>query len=530
MNKLFLIAFSAIFLLTACGGTSTFENGEKSNDENNKRPIVKDVLINGKSANYLVGDTLLTNYSYSDEDGDKEGKTTFRWFREGVEISGLNTSSYTLEKGDTHKKIQVEITPYAITGKLKGDPVLADISINQVIEYQDMRDAFDEHVAYFETRIRQSLQKDSDGYSDTYVLYDMQTYLQNAAIYADEKGDKEILERLLELVVIPFDPQYLTNGKWLNNSNNLVGKEVILPLSQYFSLLTRVLSASERHGIDVDFSDTNIEIVNAHINDWLSKEPWRGRVADTHLYFVQSTIQFYDFLIKKGKATNDFVAWKQYVQDYLTLNIAPKWEVETCSYNEKSHDCWLLDRTGFANHPSYAYAGYGKEFTKTNSDTDPYAMFDANGDVKQPKKPLSKVAMDISHGRRLNWFFESIKRFGQPFDVSINQEALEGWANNLALRVSQGTLEEPYFTIFSDGVDGWYRAGYIGRKGFGYAPGDMDIHFVGSSYGFFGVYNQKVYDWMEAWVEVNGVAGYSGAYKLNYLTSILIDITQDIKK
>lgn len=96
--------------------------------------------------------------------------------------------------------------------------------------------------------------------------------------------------------------------------------------------------------------------------------------------------------------------------------------------------------------------------------------------------------------------------------------------------MSRGTLDAPYFTIFSDGVDGWYRVNYRGRKSFGYAPGDMDIHFVGSSYGLFGIYNSKVYDWMEAWVKVNGIDGYHDAYRLDYLTSLVIDIEHELKR
>ncbi|MCK5802446.1 MAG: hypothetical protein KAI66_06420, partial [Lentisphaeria bacterium] len=354
--------------------------------------------------------------------------------------------------------------------------------------YQDdIQNAFDEHCRYFTSRMRVQLTKDARGFSDTYVLYNVQTNMQNAAIYADEQGNTEILTELLKLCSIPFEPQYMTKGKWLNNSNGLVGVEVDLVLSQYFSLLTRVLSACKRHGIPTHFSDANIDIVNDHIDLWFSKTVNRSRVDDRHMFFVQSALQFYDYLSQSQKQSKKFSSWKQYVQDYMKKSIAPKWEMITHTHEGKRYDCWMLDRTGWAKYQDYNYAGYGSEITKSNSDTDPKAMFDSKGIVKQPKKPLEKVGTDVSHARRFNWFFETIKRFGKPFDVSIRDEVLIGWANNLAYRVCRGTVKEPHFTVFSDGVDGWYRVGYSRRKGFGYTLGGMDLHFVASSYGFFGV-------------------------------------------
>jgi hypothetical protein len=183
------------------------------------------------------------------------------------------------------------------------------------------------------------------------------------------------------------------------------------------------------------------------------------------------------------------------------------------------------------DHYDYQYAGHGSEITKSSCDTDPNSMFGSDGTAKQPTKTLSKVATDVSHARRFNWFFETIKRFGKPFDVSIRDEALEGWANNLAFRVSRGTLDDPHFTVFSDGVDGWYRVGYRGRKHSGYAPGDMDIHFVASSYGLFGVYNSRIHDWMKAWANKNKTAldGYHGGRALDYHTSLEINMRKPLR-
>ena len=396
---------------------------------------------------------------------------------------------------------------------------------------QSIKRAFSEHSEYFKSELYRRLAKDKDGNSDTYVLYDVQMHLQNAAIYGDERGDKEILRKLLELSLIPFEPQHMTDGKWLNNRYGLVGVEVDLCIAQYFSLLTRVLSACERHGIATNLSDENSRIITAHIDYWLDKPVNRTRVDDRHLFFVQSVLQFHDYMKNAEKAIGNLESWKRYVRDYLEQSITPKWEIAKHTHEGREYDCWMLDRTGWADYQGYHYAGYGSEITKTSSDTDPASMFRSDGTAKQPKKTVSKVGTDVSHARRFNWFFETVKRFGKPFDISISDEALEGWANNLAFRVSQGTLDDPYFTIFSDGVDGWYRVGYRGRKHFGYAPGDMDLSFVASSYGLFGVYNSRIRDWMKAWANKNRTAldGGHGGLRLDYHTSLEIDMRKPLK-
>ena len=391
--------------------------------------------------------------------------------------------------------------------------------------------SFNSHADYFASQMYRRLAKDRDGNSDTYVLYDVQTHFQNAAIYGDERGDREILSRLKELVLIALEPQHMTDGKWLNNTHGLVGVEVELCVAQYFSLLTRVLSACERHGIVTGFSDDNVLIVTSHIDSWLAKPVGRSRVDDRHLFFVQSALLFHDFASNTDRTINGLAHWKQYVRDYMEQSIRPKWEVTKHTEGGKEHECWMLDRTGWADYSSYQYAGYGREITKTSSDTDPHAMFRADGTAKQPPRKVSKVGTDVSHARRFNWFFEAAKRFGAPFGVSMSEEALRGWANNLAFRVCRGTVDAPYFTVFSDGVDGWYRVNYSGRKHFGYAPGGMDIHFVASSYGIFGVYNPKVHEWMKAWADRNeaALAGYHGGYALDYHTSLMIDIRMPLE-
>ena len=169
--------------------------------------------------------------------------------------------------------------------------------VNYALAVQSIKKYFNEHYDYLTSEMYRRLIKDADGNNDTYVLYDVQTYLQNVVIYADENNDIEMLTKLLSLVKIAFQPQHMTDGKWLNNSHGLVGKEVDLVIAQFFNLLTRVLSACERHGITTNLSDHDMNVIVDHINYWVSQKVRRGRVDDRHLFFVQSVLLFHDYLV-----------------------------------------------------------------------------------------------------------------------------------------------------------------------------------------------------------------------------------------
>lgn len=399
------------------------------------------------------------------------------------------------------------------------------INIKPIQYAEQIEASFYEHYTYFKDQLHLKLKKDSDGYNDTYVLYYLQMHMQNAIIYADENMDINMTNKLLELVMIPFEERYMTNGLWLTNTHNFVGLEVTLVDSQYFSLLTRVLSVAERQGILNSLDERKIDIIINHIDKWVanSKIDNIKRLVDRDIFIAQSIMQFYNLAKRKDIEIEHLDDWKNYVSKFKLLTDSFVENVP-CNYNNKAYQCISLERT-WGDHDTYAYAGYGLE---TTSDM----MFDENGDPALDPKPLEKVSADVSHARRYNWYLETIKRYGEPFKVSISDELMERWANNLAYKVSIGTVENPHFTIYSDGVDGWFRVGYAGRKYFGYRPGMMDIHFVGSSYGMMGRYNPKIYTWMDAWAKKspNKMKGYYGGYMLDYLTSKAINIKNEIPK
>lgn len=88
-------------------------------------PVASGLLVRDSNAGALVeGDTLISNYVYSDADGDAEGATTLRWLRNGVAISGETSASYVVSAADVGQPVSFEITPISANGTA-GTPVVS---------------------------------------------------------------------------------------------------------------------------------------------------------------------------------------------------------------------------------------------------------------------------------------------------------------------------------------------------------------------------------------------------------------------
>lgn len=92
-------------------------------------PVAGNVTQIGTAA---AGETLTGSYAYFDANNDPEGTSVFKWFRsEGSDgasptlISGATGISYTLTNSDIGKCIGFSVTPFASSGTLSGDEVMA---------------------------------------------------------------------------------------------------------------------------------------------------------------------------------------------------------------------------------------------------------------------------------------------------------------------------------------------------------------------------------------------------------------------
>jgi len=83
----------------------------------NSYPVATTVTANGTA---YVGETLTGSYTFSDVDTDTEGTSTFKWYRDGVEIPGVTNITYTLTSTDDGKTIKFGVTPVASSGSTPG--------------------------------------------------------------------------------------------------------------------------------------------------------------------------------------------------------------------------------------------------------------------------------------------------------------------------------------------------------------------------------------------------------------------------
>jgi M6 family metalloprotease-like protein len=83
----------------------------------NYAPIVSDIIISGTPT---VGQILTGSYTYTDQEGDIQGTSTFRWLRNDVAISSATSLTYTTTVDDAGKTIKFEVTPIALTGITNG--------------------------------------------------------------------------------------------------------------------------------------------------------------------------------------------------------------------------------------------------------------------------------------------------------------------------------------------------------------------------------------------------------------------------
>jgi len=96
----------------------------------NSAPIAKAVAITDKNGGTsVVGDTLLGGYVYYDADRDIEGKSTFRWLRNGVAIARATATNYTIVAADVGAMISFEVTPVAKTGVITGQATVSPVAV-----------------------------------------------------------------------------------------------------------------------------------------------------------------------------------------------------------------------------------------------------------------------------------------------------------------------------------------------------------------------------------------------------------------
>ncbi len=194
-------------------------------------------------------------------------------------------------------------------------------------------------------------------------------------------------------------------------------------------------------------------------------------VTDTDLWIdagVANLLAAWDADPSVTNFTNEEVdALKLYVQAAALL-LSSRVGYRPCrDFDGDQVDCAGFDEGMWDDSSGYAYAGYeGEAF--------PDASQQARG---------QGVGWDLSHARRFVEVFESLAETGDELGLAFPDERfLSGMARNIAHVVFLGDSTLPLFANFMDGTNGWYRVGYSGRTGFGYAPSDMSIALLTGGY------------------------------------------------
>ncbi|MES2675414.1 MAG: S8 family serine peptidase [Pseudomonadota bacterium] len=100
----------------------------------NTAPQVTGVSISGATAGKsVVGANLTGTYNFSDVDGDLEGSSSYRWFRNGTAISGATSVTYSVTAADSGQLLAFEVSPIALTGTVQGLNVRSgNVAINAI--------------------------------------------------------------------------------------------------------------------------------------------------------------------------------------------------------------------------------------------------------------------------------------------------------------------------------------------------------------------------------------------------------------
>ncbi|NOT84682.1 MAG: hypothetical protein HOP02_07895 [Methylococcaceae bacterium] len=176
------------------------------------------------------------------------------------------------------------------------------------------------------------------------------------------------------------------------------------------------------------------------------------------------------------------------------------------------------------DHEDYKYTGY--ELAE-------YPRFNDKDLKKYSKKNAS---WDISHARRFINVFQTLYENKTLLGLTFPSQAImQGLANQFIYGTFNGDFDMPLFANFMDGSNGWFRVGYLGRVGFGYAPNDQSIAALTGGYGFLSEYNvdiSKLFCKLEVMVNSKSanirkhvIDHYESVYQNNYVKVRSADYT-----
>lgn len=363
--------------------------------------------------------------------------------------------------------------------------------------------------ALWDTKARELLQtallQDTfKAHGDTYVLYDLQAYLQQLVGMAVRCRRTEQLLGLARFLAPVFDelselprgagPAWVCRGgRVCTAANRLLGTEVVLTSSQFLALLTRVASAlapmADLQPAAAEFVDRAARVALAHVDRWMAADGQRVaerlaakladvRDASSRLFFNDTDL----WILAVHAEVAGIARQRPQVQALLQadpalstrrraglLALLRLLDARTTSHAVESP--WTgrteaadLDRGYWRLYPDNRFAAYTAE-------TSPMPCGPGAEDRKPPAVPVVETSgWDISHARRLVHALDAIDRqrpaLVQQFDLPPGAlppaDLARLFAAQMVAKVWNRDDQWPLFANFLDGHNGWYRAGYGG--------------------------------------------------------------------
>jgi hypothetical protein len=331
---------------------------------------------------------------------------------------------------------------------------------------------------------------------------------------------------------------------WLDeNNNSKPAKENILAVSQFLALISDAIfniskiSISERTETMVQFATEYSPIIDNTYKRWaygtnvtnpssgekftnvgpFQRRGWGCKYDNKYIPTHLSHMQLID-LLREGKCGNiqsknycnsvtDTDLWiiagiSSFVAAHLTDNSLVKnvtnLEFYQNNYLPISNELLIsrISTTVISNFEDSLV--WGVDFDNGKLDDYPDNKYSGYKDAEiypssQDISWSENIGWDISHGRRfVNVFqtlYETKSILGLEFPTS---NIMAMFANQYAYKVFNRDFENPLFTNYFDGTNGWYRVGYSNRINFGYGPSDLSIASMTGGYSFWSLYNSDI--------------------------------------
>lgn len=387
-----------------------------------------------------------------------------------------------------------------------------------------------------------------------YVLYNIQIQNNNLLTYAGYAKDTDLMTDIADLLLTAYDylePQNYYIYSWpatigypndrrtkvdltkpinvwtyKNSATEPDGFETVGPVSQFLYLASNSINTF----LDIDSSKRTPKM-NAVIEKYpeiiLNEHYLRWIFNDSKIFQVKGwgcepynspNFNHADFIKKKlnkelgsrnplkyCNALTDFELWlisgatemlSADKKDHAAVKIS---EVDRLRLIDYIKNASLLIKGSLTENQLVDF--HGNQVKGLNFDlgvwdqhSDPnYSGYFGTTFPTESDKSITPTGWDVSHARRFVHVFESLYKNRPATEQTFpDKSVLVGLANQLTYGAFNKDFLKPLFTNYMNGVNGWYRVGYSGRVGFGYAPFDMSLSVASGGYGYWSKYNSDI--------------------------------------